>query len=127
MQIRFSAGLLPILLAATLVASAQDATPPATHSASTSSDPAVCSCGCSAHTGCAGACAFHGASDQRSRAAAATLNQVLDRVVQREHFFMAQMRHMHPMVETYLQDLKNDSQREMPRPLTTSTSSDAST
>ena len=41
--------------------------------------------------------------------AAATLNDVLDRVVQREHFFMAQMRHMHPMVETYLQDLKSDS------------------
>jgi hypothetical protein len=40
---------------------------------------------------------------------AATLNDVLDRVVQREHYFMAQMRHMHPMVETYLQDLKNDS------------------
>ena len=38
-----------------------------------------------------------------------TLNDVLDRVVQREHLFMAQMRHMHPMVETYLQDLKNDS------------------
>ncbi len=41
-------------------------------------------------------------------AAALTLNDVLDRVVQREHLFMAQMRHMHPMVETYLQDLKND-------------------
>jgi len=41
--------------------------------------------------------------------AALTLNDVLDRVVQREHLFMAQMRHMHPMVETYLQDLKNDS------------------
>jgi hypothetical protein len=40
--------------------------------------------------------------------AAVTLNDVLDRVVQREHFFMAQMRHMHPLVETYLQDLKND-------------------
>lgn len=39
----------------------------------------------------------------------ATLNEVLDRVVQREHFFMAQMRHMHPLVETYLQDLKADS------------------
>jgi hypothetical protein len=33
----------------------------------------------------------------------------MDRVVQREHLFTAQMRHMHPMVETYLQDLKNDS------------------
>src|SRR5215467_7008594 len=41
--------------------------------------------------------------------AAATLNDVLDHVVQKEHLFMAQMRHMHPMVETYLQDLKNDS------------------
>ena len=41
--------------------------------------------------------------------AAVTLNDVLDHVVQREHLFMAQMRHMHPMVETYLQDLKNDS------------------
>ncbi|MGA7752688.1 MAG: M48 family metalloprotease [Candidatus Sulfotelmatobacter sp.] len=40
---------------------------------------------------------------------AATLNDVLDRVVQREHFFIAQMRHMHPMVETYLQNLKTDS------------------
>ena len=40
---------------------------------------------------------------------AATLNDVLDRVVEREHFFMAQIRHMHPMVETYLQDLRNDS------------------
>ena len=38
----------------------------------------------------------------------ATLNEVLDRVVEREHYFMAQMRHMHPMVETYLQDLKKN-------------------
>jgi Peptidase family M48 len=38
-----------------------------------------------------------------------TLDAVLDRVVQREHLFMAQMRHLHPMVETYLQDLKTDS------------------
>ena len=41
--------------------------------------------------------------------AALTLNDVIDRVVQREHYFMAQIRHMHPLVETYLQDLKNDS------------------
>jgi hypothetical protein len=40
--------------------------------------------------------------------AAVTLSDVLDRVVQREHLFMAEMRHMHPLVETYLQDLKND-------------------
>lgn len=41
--------------------------------------------------------------------AALTLSDVMDRVVQREHYFMAQMRHMHPMVETYLQDLKTDA------------------
>jgi hypothetical protein len=35
-------------------------------------------------------------------------DDVIDRVVEREHLFLAQMRHMHPMVETYLQDLKND-------------------
>jgi hypothetical protein len=35
-------------------------------------------------------------------------DQVLDRVVEREHFFVAQMRHMHPLVETYIQNLKND-------------------
>jgi hypothetical protein len=29
-------------------------------------------------------------------------------MVQREHLFLAQLRHMHPMVETYLQDLKTD-------------------
>jgi hypothetical protein len=40
---------------------------------------------------------------------AATLSDVMDRVVQREHYFMAQMRHMHPLVETYVQDLKNDA------------------
>ena len=44
-------------------------------------------------------------------ASAVTLNEVVDRVVKREHYFMAQMRHMHPLVETYLQDLKNDHDR----------------
>ncbi len=38
----------------------------------------------------------------------ASFNDVLDRIVQREHLFLAQMRHMRPMIETYLQDLKND-------------------
>jgi Peptidase family M48 len=44
-----------------------------------------------------------------SQPAAASLGDVIDRVVQREHLFLAQMRHMHPMVETYIQDLKPDS------------------
>src|ERR1700730_8847024 len=37
-----------------------------------------------------------------------SFNDVMDRVVQREHLFVAQMRHMRPMVETYLQNLKTD-------------------
>jgi len=48
-------------------------------------------------------------SAEGTASAALTLNDVIDRVVQREHYFMAQMRHMHPLVETYLQDLKDDS------------------
>jgi Peptidase family M48 len=41
-------------------------------------------------------------------APAANLHEVIDRAVQREHLFLAQMRHLHPMVETYLQYLKDD-------------------
>jgi len=40
--------------------------------------------------------------------AATTFNDVLDHMVQREHLFIAEMHHMHPMVETYVQDLKSD-------------------
>lgn len=38
----------------------------------------------------------------------ASFNDVMERVVQKEHLFVAQMRHLRPMVETYLQDLKDD-------------------
>jgi hypothetical protein len=41
-------------------------------------------------------------------AAAASFDQVVDRAVEREHFFIAQMRQLHPLVETYLQNLKED-------------------
>jgi hypothetical protein len=41
--------------------------------------------------------------------APASFNDVMDRVIQREHLFLAQMRHMRPMVETYIQDYKTDS------------------
>ena len=37
-----------------------------------------------------------------------SFNEVMDRVIQQEHLFLAQMRHMRPLVETYLQDLKAD-------------------
>jgi hypothetical protein len=39
-----------------------------------------------------------------------TFDQVLDRVVEREHFFVAQMRHMHPLIETYIQNMRPDKE-----------------
>ena len=41
-------------------------------------------------------------------AAPTSFDQVVDRVVEREHFFVAQMRHMHPLVETYIQNMRSD-------------------
>lgn len=40
----------------------------------------------------------------------ASFDQVIDRVVEREHYFVAQMRHAHPLVETYIQNMKNDKE-----------------
>jgi hypothetical protein len=45
-----------------------------------------------------------------SPAPPASFDDVMERVIQKEHLFLAQMRHTRPMVETYLQDLKTDSQ-----------------
>src|ERR1700691_6382911 len=42
---------------------------------------------------------------------AASFNDVMDRAIQKEHLFLAQMRHMHPLIETYLQDLKSNTDR----------------
>ena len=39
-----------------------------------------------------------------------SFDQVLDRIVEREHYFVAQMRHSHPLVETYIQNMKNDKE-----------------
>ena len=50
------------------------------------------------------------AATQQATAAAASFDQVVDRAVEREHFFMAQMRNLHPLVETYLQNLKEDKE-----------------
>jgi hypothetical protein len=56
----------------------------------------------------AGAAARNSAA-QLSPARPSSFDEVMDRVIEREHFFQAQMRHLHPMVETYLQDLKTDA------------------
>ena len=39
-----------------------------------------------------------------------TMDQVIDRIVEREHFFTAQMKHMHPLAETYIQNMKADKE-----------------
>jgi len=80
-----------LLMASSLPSLSQDATPPAPQPAATETTPAAQSSGA------------------LSPQSPATFNDVLDRVVQKEHLFLAQMRHMRPMVETYIQDLKNDS------------------
>ena len=56
------------------------------------------------------------ASQQAAAAAAASFDQVVDRAIEREHFFMAQMRQLHPLVETYLQNLKDDKDLGAPVP-----------
>ena len=45
-----------------------------------------------------------------SQTAPSSFDQVIDRIVEREHFFVAQMRHMHPLVETYIQNMKSDKE-----------------
>jgi hypothetical protein len=98
--VRFGSRLLLSLLVCTVAALAQDSPASPAPAAVSSTDvpaPAVTSKPSPAQ------------SAENVPAPALTLNDVIDRVVQREHYFMAQMRHMHPMVETYLQDLKPDS------------------
>lgn len=48
------------------------------------------------------------AAAQQSASSAASFDQVIDRAIEREHFFMAQMKQFHPVVETYLQNLRMD-------------------
>src|SRR6202165_2505642 len=56
------------------------------------------------------------APSQQASAAASSFDQVVDRAVEREHFFMAQMKQLHPLVETYLQNLKRDKELDAPVP-----------
>src|SRR5271166_745349 len=56
------------------------------------------------------------AAAQQEMAAAASFDQVVDRSIEREHFFMAQMKQLHPLVETYIQNLKEDKDLGAPVP-----------
>src|ERR1700686_559377 len=56
------------------------------------------------------------AASQQASAAASSFDQVIDRAVEREHFFMTQMKNLHPLVETYLQNLRRDREIDAPVP-----------
>jgi hypothetical protein len=56
------------------------------------------------------------ATTQQASSSAASFDQVIDRSIEREHLFMAQMKHLHPLVETYLQNLKEDKDLGVPVP-----------
>ena len=56
------------------------------------------------------------AATQQASATAASFDQVVDRAIEREHFFMAQMKQLHPLVETYIQNLKEDKDLGAPVP-----------
>jgi len=45
-----------------------------------------------------------------SAPAPGSFDQVVDRIVEREHFFVAQMKHAHPLIETYIQNMKSDKE-----------------
>jgi Peptidase family M48 len=57
------------------------------------------------------------ATTQQAIAAAGSFDEVVDRAIEREHFFMAQMKQLHPLVETYLQNLKQDKDLDAPVPV----------
>ena len=57
------------------------------------------------------------AAAQQASAAATSFDQAIDRAIEREHFFMSQMKQLHPLVETYLQNLKHDKDLDAPVPV----------
>ena len=58
----------------------------------------------------------HDAAAEQAIPSANSFDQVVDRAVEREHFFMAQMKQLHPLVETYIQNLREDKDLDAPVP-----------
>ncbi len=56
------------------------------------------------------------ATAEQAAATANSFDQMIDRMIEREHFFMAQMKQLHPLVETYIQNLKQDKDIDAPVP-----------
>src|SRR6202142_157401 len=57
------------------------------------------------------------AATEHASPVAASFEQVIDRAIERENFFIAQMKQLHPLVETYLQNLKQDKELNAPVPV----------
>ncbi|MGA2354543.1 MAG: M48 family metalloprotease [Terriglobales bacterium] len=57
------------------------------------------------------------AATEQASATANSFDQMIDRTIEREHFFMAQMKQLHPLVETYIQNLKEDKDLGAPAPI----------
>ena len=93
--------------------------PAPTTSAPTTSAPALVSTAPSStpQTAPAPQLTTRDASTQQVSTVAASFDQVIDRTIEREHFFMAQMKQLHPLVETYLQNLKEDKELGAPAPV----------
>ncbi len=85
------------LFTATLIAQ----TPPAPSSTSAESQPQL---------------STRDSGARQTTTPAASFDEVIDRAVAREHFFIAQMRQLHPLVETYLQNLRDDRDLNMTVP-----------
>ena len=50
-----------------------------------------------------------GIAAENKGSAALSFDQTVDRVVEREHKFVETMKRMHPLAETYIQNLHEDS------------------
>jgi Peptidase family M48 len=49
------------------------------------------------------------------QAAPNSLDQVISRIIDREHFLVSQLRTLHPVVETYIQNLEDEREADTPR------------
>jgi hypothetical protein len=52
----------------------------------------------------------HPAAQSSASSAPSSFDQVIERVTQREHYFNAEMQHLHPMIETYIQNFKGNAE-----------------
>jgi hypothetical protein len=101
-MLRFPLALLTLFLVCCVSSIFAQTSPAQTSPSQTSPDPQL---------------ATRDVAAQQASASAASFDQVVDRAIEREHFFMAQMKQLHPLVETYIQNLKEDKDLGAPVPV----------